>query len=302
MTYFERVDELRDNTNFTAEGYQCEFDTAEIVLVDLFGEYIKGAEINSTIYGTGKVVGTSGYTLDQMLMEVAFAEETKKLLVLPVITGKVLCNKFADISEVGDAWDHAFDLHTDLFRKYVDMEKAERAAKKEAAKKEARIKSAEASFDKRMAKALKDFEEFSSREVTISKEDDFYFALGWLANHMGVLTAKLPDYLGSAFEKHFGAETPKILIDGRAKTSGGYAKQWSWEFKCTINKLKNTTVPVCIQHVTTDFSKGIHNTAFLWDLVSNYGFQFGKKRQDAGLIADCIPAKHLASFEAGLIA
>jgi hypothetical protein len=115
------------------------------------------------------------------------------------------------------------------------------------------------------------------------------------------MTAILPDYLGSAFEQHFGTEAPKTLVDGRAKTSGGYAKQWSWEFKCTIKKLKETVVPACIQSVTTDFSKGIHNTVFLWDLVSNHGFQFGKK-QDIEKIKDTVPAQFITSFETGLTA
>ena len=131
--------------------------------------------------------------------------------------------------------------------------------------------------------------------------EEFYYSLGWLARHMGSLVAILPDYLGQAFEKHFGLEAPKTLVDGRAKTSGGYAKQWSWEFKCTIKKLNETVVPSCLENVTTDFSKGIHNTSFLWDLVENYGFAFGKK-QDPDKIAEYVPAQYKTAFANGLAA
>ena len=71
-----------------------------------------------------------------------------------------------------------------------------------------------------------------------------------------------------------------------------------WEFRCAIKKLKETTVPANLINVTTDFSKGIHNTAFIWDLVSNYGFQFGKK-QDVDKIMDTVPNQYKVMFEAG---
>ena len=299
MTYYERVDELRDNTNFTAENYEIEYLTAEVVLTDLFGEYLVGAEINSKTYGTGKVVNTSGDLLDRMSMEVTFVDGIKKFGVMPVITGKALFNKFADISEIGDAWDRAFDLHTDMTKKYNELKNAEIQQALEAKKKAEADKKAEERYQNQKAKAIRDFEAQAQSEKTLSAADEFYYSLGWLAKHMGVMTAILPDYLGSAFEKYFGAETPKTLVDGRAKTSGGYAKQWSWEFKCTIKKLKETIVPAYLQDITTDFSKGIHNTSFLWDLVENYGFQFGPK-QDIEKIRSHIPSDCLASFEAGL--
>ena len=300
-TYFERVDELRDNTNFTVENHPADYVAAETALVDLFAEQIKGAEITSTSYGIGLVLNSYGDTLDQMVMEVNFFDSIRKFAVMPVITGKVLFIKFSDIPEIRDMWDYAFDLHTDLTRKNNEIKNTIEQMKKEAEKKAEADKKAEAKYQQLKEKALKDFDTLLEKKTEISKVDEFYYALGWLANHMGSMTAILPDYLGPAFEKHFGESTPKTLVDSRAKTSGGYAKQWSWEFKCSIKKLKNTVVPACIQNVTTDFSKGIHNTSFLWDLVDNYGFQFGKS-QDTDKIAETIPAKYIDSFKEGLTA
>lgn len=301
MTYYERINELRENTQLDLNNMQAAFDTAEVVMTDLFGEQIMGAELLSTVYGTGKVTAIYGSTLDTMSMEVTFSEVTKRFAVLPVITGNVLFLKFADIMEIGDAWDEAFNLHIDLTRKYRELKALAEQQKVEAQKKAEAAKKAEAKYQKLKEKAIRDFDDLVQQSKTISKDNEFYYALGWLAKHIGSMTAILPDYLGASFEKYFGAETPKTLVDGRAKTSGGYAKQWSWEFKCTIKKLKETVVPACIQNVTTDFSKGIHNTAFLWDLVTDYGFQFGKK-QDIEKIKNTIPAKYIDIFNEGLTA
>lgn len=302
MTYYERVNELRDNTNFTPENYELEYLTTEVVLADLFGEYIKGAEVKSSTYGIGRVTEASGNTFADMFMTVAFLEAEKRFAILPVITGKILLTKFADISEIGDAWDEAYNLHVDITKKYTDLKETERKQQIEAAKKAEAEKKAEIKYQQLKEKALKDFENLTTKtREPVTEADEFYYALGWLANHVGSLTAVLPDYLGPTFERHFGAEAPKTLVDSRAKTIGGYAKQWSWEFKCTIKKLKETVVPACIQPVTTDFSKGIHNTSFLWDLVENYGFQFGKK-QDVEKIKQNVPAQCLPYFEAGMIA
>ena len=202
--------------------------------------------------------------------------------------------------------DTLLEAQTAFKEDYEARDRAQRQADrlareqaKEAEKKAKVDKEAEEKYERTKAKAIKDFEALTVAARPVAAVDEFYYSLGWLAKHVGVITAKLPDYLGSAFEKHFGVEAPKTLVDGKAKTIGGYAKQWSWEFVASIKKLKGTTVPAYLQNITTDFSKGIHNTSFVWDLVENYGFQFGKT-QDVDKIRSCVPADYLTSFEAGL--
>lgn len=298
MTYYERIDELRA-TNLDADNMLTTYLEVEAALANLLAEQLMSAEITSAKYGTGRVTETAGHNLENLIMVVAFADETKRFAVLPVITGKVPLAKFADISEIGDAWDEAYNLHVDWSRQRLEFNRAAYRQNVEAKKQAEADKKAESNYNRTKDRMIKEFEKQTARTKEVAETDSFYYALGWLAKHMGSLTAILPDYLGAAFENHFGAETPKTLVDSRAKTSGGFAKQWSWEFKSTIKKLDETTVPECIQNVTTDFSKGIHNTAFLWDLVDNYGFQFGKK-QDVEKIRACVPSGYLASFEAGL--
>ena len=300
MSYFENMNEMMegivDDAMLTHEAYL----ETEAKLVDAVGNYVTGADVTCAKYGDGKIVAFKGTTLEDLIVDIEFAEGIKKFSLVHIMNNKFI--RFADILEVGDAWDSAFEVHTKLTGIYRECERVIRQQQIEAEKQAEAEKKAEAKYQKQKEQAVKSFDQMvQDANTSLSDVDEFYYALGWLANHIGSMTAILPDYLGSAFEKHFGAETPKTLVDGRAKTSGGYAKQWSWEFKCTIKKLKETVVPARIQSVTTDFSKGIHNTAFLWDLVSNYGFQFGKK-QDVDKIREAIPTPYISSFETGLTA
>lgn len=300
MSYFENMRKMKegivDDAMLTREVYL----ETEAKLVDALGKYVTGAEVICVKYGDGKIVAFKGTTPEDLIVDIEFAEGVKKFSLIHIMHNKFV--QFADILEIGDAWDSAFEVHTKLTDTYHKCEKVIRQQQIEAEKKAEAEKKTEAKYQKQKEKAVKSFDQMvQDANTSLSDVDEFYYALGWLANHVGSVTAILPDYLGSAFEKYFGVETPKTLVDGRAKTSGGYAKQWSWEFKCTIKKLKETVVPDYIRSVTTDFSKGIHNTAFLWDLVSNYGFQFGKK-QDVDKIREAIPVQYISSFETGLAA
>ena len=301
MTIYERLETLKDTTEFEIANAHDLYNKKETELVGLVGEYLIGNEATCPAYGTGKVVGYEGANLNDLAVVIEFAEVIKKYSVQFICTATVKFVRFTDIFEIGDVWDAAVAVHIILKAKYNELGRLAYQKALEAEKKAKADKKAEEQYQKTKAKSIRDFEELTQTVNPKSEADEFYYSLGWLAKHMGAITAILPDYLGAAFEQHFGVDTPKTLVDGRAKTSGGYAKQWSWEFKSTIKKLKETTVPAYIQDITTDFSKGIHNTSFIWDLVENYGFQFGKT-QDIEKIKACVPAKYASFFEAGFAA
>jgi hypothetical protein len=238
--------------------------------------------------------------LEDLIIEVSFKECTKKFGMKYAVTSSK--SVYLKDPTIVDKYRLAFVLHIDLSKKRLESEVVEVYQNREATRKAELEKNAEERYLKTKERLLKEFEKMSTRETENNfNTNEFYYALGWLASHVGSMTAILPDYLGNAFEKHFGTETPKTLVNSRAKTSGGYAKQWSWEFKCTIKKLNQTTVPACIRNITTDFAKGIHNTSFIWDLVDNHGFQFGRK-QDIEKIKQTIPNQFISSFEIGLAA
>lgn len=276
----------------------AEFDTVMSEFATDFFEVVKSAVINHKAYGSGIPKALDLRTYVCPIVTIAFPERDVRFLVSAFFEGFLT----ASDDEISEVITQYAEVYKNLVERHDALRKAESDAARAAAKKAEADKKAEASYQKQKEQAVKSFDRMVQEAGTTKSDvDEFYYALGWLASHTGALTAILPDYLGSAFEKHFGADAPKRLIDARAKTSGGYAKQWSWEFRCNINKLKETVVPACLQSVTTDFTKGIHNTAFLWDLVSNYGFQFGKK-QDVNKIRETVPAQYISSFEAGLVA
>ena len=191
---------------------------------------------------------------------------------------------------------------------FITREQAQRTANRLAleeaceAKKKAEVdKKAEEQYNAAREKALKDFDILTKASRPVSDVDEFYYSLGWLTNHVGSITAQIPDYLGPAFEQHFGSDAPKTLIDSKAKSIGGFAKKWTWSFSCSIKKLKDTIVPSYIQNMSADISKGIHNTSFIWDLVENYGFQFGKT-QDIDRIKSNVPKNYIEIFESGITA
>lgn len=281
-------------------GTREEFENVKTQLISDFIQQVTGAEVNNRLLGHGIIVSCLNpcNTFESLIFTVHYdLDETKNYGAAVALGSGSL--KFADESLVS-LWDEFVDEQYKLKAQYNKLTEEAQRRQKEEAKKAEQLKKAEANYVRLKEKSLKDFEEMThAARKAVSEPAEFYYALGWLAAHVGSITAKLPDYLGPAFEKYFGADAPKTLVDAKAKTSGGFAKQWSWEFVCTVKKLKDTVVPANIQTVTTDFSKGIHNTAFIWDLVANYGFKFGKK-QDTLDIMRCVPIEYVPMFNEGL--
>ncbi len=272
-------------------------------LIKDFIQQITGAYVTADWRNprTGRIVSCykPSNAFESLIAYVYFddTDETKCYGIVAAINCGGLLFVDESVKALYDEFKEAYD--NIQHQEFMAAQEAQRREKEEAKKAE-QLKKAEANYERLKEKSIKDFEELAQKtKQTITDADEFYYALGWLAAHIGSITAKLPDYLGPAFEKYFGADAPKTLVDAKARTSGGYAKQWSWEFVGTIKKLKETTVPAYIQNVTTDFSKGIHNTAFIWDLVDKYGFKFGKK-QDTLDIMRCVPIEYVPIFNEGL--
>ena len=171
---------------------------------------------------------------------------------------------------------------------------------KAAAKKAEEEKKAEEKYQKTKAKAIKDFEALVHTERAISVADEFYYALGWLAKNTGTFSAAMPDYLLSYFEQHFGTEIKPTVIDSKKKTVNGYAMQWALSMKASIKKKSIDLIPAYLTQYLSKSGNAIADTSFVWDLVDNYGFQFGKKKQDVDKIRSHVPSAYLMSFEAGL--
>lgn len=156
---------------------------------------------------------------------------------------------------------------------------------------------AEQQYQRAKEKALSSFEEHTKRSLNRDgQSDEFFYALGWLAKHIGTISATIPDYLDSAFQKYFGTDAVHTIVDAKRRTVNGYAMQWSWSFKASVVKVDS--IPCCLITYFNDSCKAITNTSFIWDLISTWGFKFGRK-QDINQIKSNIPDEALTEFEAG---
>lgn len=298
MTTYERLEALRNSTNLDADNAHEVYPTVEAELVNLFADQIKNAEIITTAWGTGKVTEASGETIDSMFMTVVFANDTKRFAVEPIISGKAFFTKFVENEEIKNAWNEVLGFHTELTRKYIKIKNAEIEAAREAVKKAAADLKAAEKYERQKAKALKDFETMATQEKeVITQADEFYYSLGWLAKHASNVAAVLPDYLADAFTRYFGSEAPCRVVDSKHRGPAGWQAQWSWSF--TISLKKPELVPAFLSDKLNPAGKAVSKTSFVWDLVENYGFQFGKK-QDIDKIRSCIPSEYIDSFELAL--
>ena len=214
----------------------------------------------------------------------------------------VLSNNLLEMPEI--LLDTLLELQTTFKADFIEREQAQRAATiqareqaREAAKKAAEDKKNEEAYERTKARAIKDFEARAQAERVLNTADEFYYTLGWLAKHAGTVAAVLPDYLENAFAKHFGAEAPHRVVDSKHRGPAGWQAQWSWSF--TISIKKPDLIPALLSDKLNPSQKAVSDTSFVWDLVENYGFQFGPK-QDIDKIRSHVPADCLASFEAGL--
>jgi hypothetical protein len=298
MTYFERINEIKNKFNLNEQVTKEDYLNAEAELVAVIAEAVNGAEVTSKLHSNGTITKVTSTTLDSVTVDVDFGNMVKRFSLKYIITEARFIS-LVDIADLGDIWDAAFEVHTIITNMYKESERQAKLLAIEEAKKAEADKKAEERFEQLKAKALKDFANLSNRTKTHSDVSDFYYALGWLAKHIGTITATMPDYLSDAFKKYFGMDAVHTVVDSKKKTSNGHAMQWTWSFKASVKKAD--TIPSCIATHFNESRKAIADTSFIWDLVEDYGFSFGKK-QDIEKIVQTIPAKYINSFNEGLTA
>ena len=266
----------------------------EAEMVTDFATAAVGASVTNKVFGDGKVTAAAGNTFDQMILTVEFAEETRRLLAsVAIVTTKTM--SFVD--------EELAQLYADMYEKHLELSclkrKADSHAEAEAkaqAKKQEEIKKAEAKAAAAKARAIKEFDEMVAQPKTINVSSELYYSIGWLAKHVGTLSAAMPDYLEAAFTRHFGAEAPHRTVDSSKRTVSGFPTQWALSFKASLPKA--TEIPATLTQYLSTTGTAIANTSFLWELVDNHGFKFGKK-QDIDLIRSLVPAVHIEAFEEG---
>ena len=135
-----------------------------------------------------------------------------------------------------------------------------------------------------------------AKPKTINVSSELYYSIGWLAKHIGTLSAAMPDYLEAAFQRHFGTEAPHRAVDSSKRTVNGFPTQWALAFKASLPKV--TEIPATLTKYLNTTGTAIANTSFLWELIDNHGFKFGRK-QDIDHIRSMVPSVHIEAFEEG---
>ena len=275
-----------------------DFETDKTRLISGLIQKITGAEVNNQLLGHGKIVSCLNVcnTLESLIVTVHFdLDETKNYgLSVAMYSGGL---KFVDESLV-ELWETFIEEQDKLKTQYNKAVEDEQCRLKEEAKKEQKRKDNEKKLEGMKAQAEKEFKKLAEQSVESIRTADFYYALGWLSTHVGTITAKMPDYLESAFIKHFG-EVEHTAVDSTKIGPSGFTSQWHLSMEASLIKAKE--IPTMLNEYLSQNGKKVSKTSFVWDLVDKYGFKFGKK-QDQLEILNHVPANYLPMFHAGTTA
>lgn len=301
MNITDKIVELQNNgtLDMIIENavYKEVYQNTENQMIELMKDAINGSAVSCKTYGDGTITDVTGSTFETIIIDIAFAESNRKFYLNRVIDNKFVTFENDQIPEI---WNGLYAVHLEFAAKFKELEAVARQLELDLKKKAEAEQKAEVKCQKLKESAIKNFDKMvQEANTTLSEVDDFYYALGWLTSHVGAVSATMPDYLSDAFKKHFGADAIHTEVDSSKRTTNGNAMQWTFGFKATLRKPEN--IPSFLNQYLSSTGKAIASTSFIWDLVDNYGFQFGKK-QDADKIKNTVPAKFVSSFEAGLTA
>jgi hypothetical protein len=171
---------------------------------------------------------------------------------------------------------------------YRIQQEQERKAREEKLEKE--------KFEKRKQAALQKLNSIKPEQTSrlFKTPTSQYEVLGWMAKHTKSIKASMPDYMENWFVKIFGQEADRYVVDSTKRTSGGHPMQWSLSCKISFD----TEVPSLLLNKVASNKKAIDSVAFVWDLIDNYGFTFGKT-QSYEQIESEIPNQYLEDFRRG---
>lgn len=296
MTIYEQITEIKNNTVLNLENYQEAYTKAELDLTALVGPKTFSLEFNHPKYGLGKILSyRSEGTLDCLVVDIEFGLGIKQFSLAPIL------DRITNNTEIKEIWNEAYFVHTELKAKYIELDNTAKQLQHEAEKKAEEEKKFAEKYEARKEKALREFDELSKQSKSKLGTGEFYYALGWLAKNTGTISAALPDYLLNSFERYFGTDYTPTVVDSKKRTVNGNPMQWAMSMKVAIPKKAQDSIPAVFLDYLNPNGTALTNTSFVWDLVDNYGFSFGKE-QDLDKIKDNIPTHCIMAFENGLAA
>lgn len=249
---------------------------------------------NGIITAMTVALNEAGYNI---LTSIDFADQTKKLAL-----NILMANGLIKVAEPENEQLRLFIQKLDeLLVEVKNVHHDRMVAKNEADRKAAEEAKQEAKYQAAKEKAIYDFEVMTRKDKSVSATGEFYYNLGWLAKNVGTISAALPDYLLKYFENHFGTEAKPTVVDSRKRTINGNPMQWALSMKASVSKKAIDSIPPFLKQYLNTTNNALTNTTFVWDLVENHGFRFGKK-QDVDQIRATVPTHCIEYFEKGFVA
>ena len=294
MTTMENIKETYEKTlQVLMESYV----EAEAKLLEPIRESIIGVKVESAKYGPGVITAVNGTKVDFFIVDVKFEDSIQRFSLKHILEQQSRLAKITD-EHILSLWSDILDTHNKLTAELHESEQQARVTLRESGQKLKDEMAWEARLSKRRQAALKEFDRQSKevQEKPLGAAEDFYYSLGWLAKHVGAISAALPDYLLDAFEKQFGTDTGVRVVDSSYRTSGGFPTQWALSMRATVRG--KDTLPANLTEFTNEKQTALVKTSFIWDLIDKYGFKFGKT-QDIDNIKNKIPTTFVPSFELG---
>ena len=264
-----------------------------------------GRDIN-TKYGPGTVLEIAPVEIDEINVNDApelnitvnlAAGGTKTFAFSAAVNhGSITGEVTTEIADAFKKLSTCINKHVEAVNKAIlvkeEAVKAEKLAQAAALRKQRE----ELRFQLRKERALAKLEKLKPENTKklFSTPVNYYQSLGWMAKHCRGIKAAMPDWMESQFVSMFG-NVERYVVDSKKRTSGGFSYQWGLGLKVTFDQ--EVSGPLA-KRATSKNKKIIDSVAFIWDLVGNYGFKFGKK-QDIDQILDSVPDEYLDDFKKG---
>lgn len=277
-----------------------DFFNARSQLINEFISWITGAEVTADwrTPHTGRIVSCLNpcNNFESIIATVYFddTDETKNY----GLTAAINCGGLLFADESMTALYDDFKASNDNIR-HQEFLAAQEVQRRE--KEEQKLEKKRKENEKKMAgmkvSAEKEFNSLLSESgQKVTETDEFYWTLGWLAKHIGTISAKMPDFLEAGFVKHFG-DVEHTTVDSTKVGPAGFTSQWRLSMEASLIKAKE--IPATLAKYLNPAGKKLSKTSFIWKLVDDYGFKFGKK-QDIAEITSNIPIQYISVFGEGM--
>ncbi len=281
-------------------GTREDFNNVQAQLISDFIGWITGAEVTADwrTPHTGRIVSCLNpcNNFESVIFTVYFddTDETKSYGACAALN----CGGLLFVDESMKALYDDFKATNDnLKHQWFEATEAAQRREKEAQKLEKKRKDNEKKMAGMKVSAEKEFDNLLSESgKKVTEPDEFYWTLGWLAKHIGTITAKMPDFLEASFVKHFG-DVEHTTVDSTKVGPAGYTSQWRLSMEASLIKAKE--IPATLAKYLNPAGKKLSKTSFIWKLVDDYGFKFGKK-QDILDIMRCVPIEYVPMFNDGM--